>query len=150
MGRRDCRAKGPFFHNRVVMYGKVTITGQTGPPCLLRVSDLESASLAGYCRAYAVQSVHAPLSHRFEFSYWRAGITIGRICPLAGSLSETPSRSTVKAACRGFSHGRYNSNSRDITSSCLKVGCLPSTGCMCVTGATLCWLPAPAVAAPQG
>jgi hypothetical protein len=63
------------------MDAKITITGQTGPPCPLRVSDLESASLAGYCRAYAVQCVYAPLNHGFEFSYWRAGITIGRICP---------------------------------------------------------------------
>lgn len=71
------------------MEEKITITGQTWRTLPLRVSDLESASLAGYCRAYAVQSVHAPLNDRFEFSYRRAGITIGRICPLSVKRADT-------------------------------------------------------------
>ena len=37
--------------------------------------------------AYAVQSVHAPLIDRFDCSYWRAGITIGRICPPSAHCS---------------------------------------------------------------
>ena len=33
-----------------------------------------------FIRVYRVQSVHAPLIHRFDCSYSCAGITIGRLC----------------------------------------------------------------------
>ena len=63
---------------------------KTGQICLGEkpsVSDLESSSLAGFFRGYSVQSVHAPLAHRFQISYACAGIRIGRINGHVGKLS---------------------------------------------------------------
>ena len=79
----------------IVHYLKRALVGShkyTGQICLREkpsVSDLESSRFGRYICDYPVQSVHAPVMHRLDFSYVRAGITIGRINALLG---ESPHR----------------------------------------------------------